>query len=63
MDCKIVQRDIEDLIRPILVRNRMELVDVLYRQEGGRWVLRVFIDKPGGVDLEDCAFISHQWEI
>jgi len=60
MDRGIVQRDIEDLIHPILVRNRMELVDVLYRQEAGRWVLRVFIDKPGGVNLDDCALISHE---
>lgn len=60
MDRKIVEREIEDLIRPILVRNRMELVDVLYRQEAGRWVLRVFIDKQGGVNLDDCALISHQ---
>jgi len=62
MDRKIVQRDIEDLVRPILVRNRMELVDVMYRLEAGRWVVRVFIDKPGGVNLDDCAFISHQIE-
>jgi len=62
MDRKIVQRDIEGLIGPILERNLMELVDVVYRQEAGRWVLRVFIDKPGGVNLDDCAFISHQIE-
>jgi ribosome maturation factor RimP len=60
MDRKIVQRDIENLVGPILERNLMELVDVVYLQEAGRWVLRVFIDKPGGVNLDDCAFISHQ---
>jgi ribosome maturation factor RimP len=62
MDRKSVQRDIEDLIQPVLARNRMELVDVLYRLEARRWVLRIFIDKPGGVNLDDCAFISHQIE-
>lgn len=62
MDRKTVQREIEDLVAPILERNRMELVDVLYRLESGRWVLRLFIDKPGGVNLDDCAFISHQVE-
>lgn len=62
MDRKSVEREIEDLVHPILVRNRMELVDVTYRLEAGRWVLRVFIDKPGGVDLGDCALISHQIE-
>lgn len=62
MDRKTVERDIEELITPILMRNRMELVDVTYRLEGGRWVLRVFMDKPGGVSLQDCAFITHQIE-
>ena len=62
MDRKAIERDIEDLISPILERNQMELVDVTYLLEGGRWVLRVFIDKPGGVNLQDCAFISHQVE-
>jgi ribosome maturation factor RimP len=62
MDRKRVERDVERLISPILARNQMELVDVTYRLEGGRWVLRVFMDKPGGVNLQDCAFISHQIE-
>jgi ribosome maturation factor RimP len=62
MDRKIVQRGVEDLIRPIIERNGMEIVDVTYRQEAGRWVLRVFIDQPGGVNLDDCASVSHQIE-
>jgi ribosome maturation factor RimP len=62
MDRKAIEHDIEDLISPILARNDMELVDVTYLLEGGRWVLRVFIDKVGGVNLRDCAFISHQIE-
>jgi ribosome maturation factor RimP len=40
----------------------MDLVDVTYRLEAGRWVLRVFIDKPGGVNINDCALISRQIE-
>jgi ribosome maturation factor RimP len=62
MDRKRIERHIEDLITPILERNHMEVVDVTYRLEERRWVLRVFIDKPGGVNLQDCAFISHQVE-
>ena len=62
MDRKAIEHDIEDLISPILARNDMELVDVTYLFEGGRWVLRVFIDKVGSVNLQDCAFISHQIE-
>ncbi len=62
MNYKIVESDVENLVGPVLDRNQMELVDVTYRQEAGRWVLRVFIDKPGGVNVDDCAFISHQIE-
>lgn len=62
MDRKTVERETQELIHPILVRNGMELVDVTFHLEAGRWVLRVFIDKPGGVSLDDCAHISHQIE-
>lgn len=44
-----------------LVTNEgMELVDLQYRREGRRWVLRLFIDKEGGVTVEDCAAVSRQ---
>ncbi len=62
MDRETVQKEVEGLVAPILERSEMELVDVVYRLESGRWVLRLFIDKPGGVNLDDCAFISHQVE-
>lgn len=51
---------ISDLIEPVLEHERFELVDVVFRSESGRWVLRVFIDKPQGVNLEDCASISRR---
>jgi ribosome maturation factor RimP len=38
----------------------MELVDLEYRREGPRWMLRLFIDKEGGVTVEDCARISRE---
>jgi ribosome maturation factor RimP len=36
-----------------------ELVDVEFKNEAG-WVLRVFIDGPGGIGVDDCARVSHQ---
>jgi ribosome maturation factor RimP len=62
MDRKRIERDIEDLISPILERNQVEIVDVTYRLEERRWVLRVFIDKEGGVNLQDCVSVSRQIE-
>jgi len=38
----------------------MDLIDVEFRFESGRWVLRVFIDKEGGVTLDDCARVSRE---
>lgn len=49
---------IEELIAPKIAENNMELVDVDYVKEGGHWVLKVFIDKPGGIDLDDCQLVS-----
>lgn len=45
-------------ILPILEKAGMELVGLEYRKEGGNWVLRLFIDKEGGVTLDDCADMS-----
>ncbi|ACX52759.1 protein of unknown function DUF150 [Ammonifex degensii KC4] len=46
------------LAEPLAERLGLELVDVEYKKEGGRWVLRVFIDKPSGVTLDDCEALS-----
>ncbi len=37
-----------------------ELVDAVFASERGRWVLRVYIDKEGGVTLDDCAKLSRE---
>lgn len=38
----------------------LELVQLQYRRERGGRILRLFIDKPGGVTLEDCAAVSRE---
>ena len=52
--------DVEDLAESILRSEGMQLIDVEYQREPNGWVLRVFIDKQGGVTLENCAAISNQ---
>ncbi|HHW08861.1 MAG TPA: ribosome maturation factor RimP [Firmicutes bacterium] len=37
----------------------LELVDVVYAKEHGRYILRIFIDKPGGVTIDDCEAFSN----
>ncbi len=44
----------------IAAEQGMELVDVEYRREARGWVLRLYIDKEGGVTLEDCTRISRE---
>ncbi|MBI1987526.1 MAG: ribosome maturation factor RimP [Nitrospinae bacterium] len=53
---------IERLIKPILLSEGMELVDLEFSRQGKRWYLRIYMDKKGGVNLRDCEHISHQVE-
>lgn len=48
----------EKLIMPIIEQNQFELVDVEYVKEGGTWYLRAYIDKPGGITVDDCEVVS-----
>ncbi|MBX6394907.1 MAG: ribosome maturation factor RimP [Alicyclobacillaceae bacterium] len=58
---KKVTAVVEELARPIVEKEGLELVDVEYVKEGANWFLRVFIDRPeGGVDIEDCSRVSEQ---
>jgi ribosome maturation factor RimP len=53
-------REIEALVAPILADFGIELVDLEFKREGRDWFLRLFIDKPGGVTLDDCAAVSRE---
>jgi ribosome maturation factor RimP len=57
---KEVQRRVEDIADSLLTDEGLELVDLEYRREGRRWVLRLFIDKEGGVTVENCATVSRE---
>ncbi|UCG14893.1 MAG: ribosome maturation factor RimP [Deltaproteobacteria bacterium] len=57
---KEIELTLEKLAETLVVSEGMELVDLEYRREGRRWVLRLFIDKDGGVNVDDCAHISRQ---
>ena len=49
---------VEQLAQPVIEAAGLELVDVEFVKEGGYWYLRIYIDKPGGVDLDDCQSVS-----
>ncbi len=57
---KNVTAVVEELVTPILAGLSIELVDIEYVKEGSNWFLRVYIDKEGGVDIEDCGAVSEK---
>lgn len=48
----------ERFLLPLLAEHNFELVDVEYVKEGGNWYLRAYIDKEGGITVDDCEVIS-----
>ena len=48
----------EKLIQPLIDANNFEMVDVEFVKEGSDWYLRVYIDKDGGITVDDCELIS-----
>ena len=53
-----VTQSVTELIEPGLLAKGLELVDVEFKKEGKNWVLRIYIDREGGVTLEDCQKVS-----
>ena len=53
---------VEELVMPIIEEGNFELVDVEYVKEGANWYLRVYADKEGGINIDDCVTISRALE-
>jgi len=53
-------KTVANFIEPVLDEMRLELVDMEYLSENGRWVLRIYADKPGGITLDECARVSRE---
>ena len=53
-------KEVSLLIEPILDEMQIELVDVEYFSEGGRWILRIYVERQGGITLNDCARVSRE---
>jgi len=51
---------IEDAVIPVMIDHGLELVDLEWRGLGPRGVLRLFVDKPGGVGVGDCERLSRE---
>lgn len=55
-----VVTQVQELAAPLLDSLGLELVELEYRKEGQGMVLRLYVDKPGGVTLDDCAAVSRE---
>ena len=51
---------VETWLLPLLEKNQFELVDVEYVREAGIWYLRAYIDKEGGITVDDCEVVSRE---
>ncbi len=60
MGKKLYEEKTEELVQPILNRMNFELVDVEYVKEGSTWYLRVYIDKDGGITVDDCEAVARE---
>ena len=57
---KRIEEIVTDLVLPVTEKHAFELVDVEFVKEGANWYLRVFIDKPAGIAIDDCQVVSEE---
>ncbi len=58
MERKEIIKAVWDLAEPVILSRGLELVDVEFHRERQGWVLRLYIDRPGGVTIGDCVAVS-----
>lgn len=58
---EIYEQKAEELVAPIVEKYGFELVDVEYVKEGGSFYLRAYVDKPGGITVDDCETVSREF--
>jgi len=54
-----ISEQVRRLLEPVLARDGFELVEVEWVRGGGRWTLRLYVDKAGGVGVDECQAVSH----
>ena len=57
---EMYEQKTEEILLPIVEEYGFELVDVEYVKEGSNWYLRAYIDKPGGIGVNDCEVVSRR---
>lgn len=57
---KNIESIVEELVLPIVDAKNIELVDVEYVKEAGQFYLRIYLEKEGGITLDDCEAVSRE---
>ena len=57
---EVYEQKAEAILLPIMEKYGFELWDVEYVKEGSNWYLRAYIDKPGGIMINDCETVSRE---
>jgi len=55
-----IEHLVTEILRPMMDGRGIDLVDVEYVREGGQWYLRVYIDRPEGVSMDDCEWVNNE---
>lgn len=55
-----IEKRVEELLKPIIEKLNYDLYDVIYEKEGKHYYLRIFIDKPEGIDINDCEKVNNE---
>lgn len=60
MTRKEIEEIVTEIANPVVNKHSFELVDVEFIKEGSSWYLRIYIDKPGGITIDDCQVVSEE---
>ena len=60
MSRKSIEKIAQEIALPVVEELDYELIDLEYKKEGPHWCLRLYIDKPGGITLDDCQEVSQR---
>ncbi|MDD4094770.1 MAG: ribosome maturation factor RimP [Oscillospiraceae bacterium] len=52
-----------DLAEPVVSQMGFDLVDVEYKKEGSAYFLRVYVDRQGGINIDDCEMVSKALDV
>jgi ribosome maturation factor RimP len=58
MDIALIEKNVENIVAPIVEEMGYDYIATEFVEEEGDWYLRVYIDKEGGISIDDCALVS-----